>query len=473
MTIRSARFRFAALLSISLAITAGAQGAAIKAGKATALDRYVQAPDPNYKFELVSTIPAEGYTAYVLDMTSQEWRSQQEVNRTIWQHWLTIIVPKKVEHSTGFLFITGGANGGKAPTTADAGLADSALTTGSVVSELKMVPNQPLVFADDGKDLKEDGIIAYTWSKFLHGGDDRWPARLPMTKSAVRAMDTITRFLASAEGGKVDVKMFVVSGGSKRGWTAWTTAAVDKRVVATIPIVIDLLNIEPSFEHHYRAYGFFAPSVADYAERGLMDWNGVKRYRELMQIVEPFSYRDRLTMPKFIINAAGDQFFLPDSSQFYFDELKGEKYLRYVPNADHSLKNTDALPSLVAYYNAFLKGKPRPKYSWKFQKDGSIVVQTPDNPKEVKLWQATNPEGRDFRMEKIGPAYKSSPLTDQGNGTYVAKVEKPAKGFTAYLVELTFESGIKYPFKFTTPVRIMPDVLPFPPYQPAQRPKAD
>ena len=30
-------------------------------------------------------------------------------------------------------------------------------------------------------------------------------------------------------------------------------------------------------------------------------------------------------MPKFVLNAAGDQFFLPDSSQFYYDELKGPK----------------------------------------------------------------------------------------------------------------------------------------------------
>ena len=59
---------------------------------------------------------------------------------------------------------------------------------------------------------------------------------------------------------------FVVSGASKRGWTTWTTAAVDKRVVAIIPIVIDLLNVEPSFEHHWQAYGFWAPAIKDYVE---------------------------------------------------------------------------------------------------------------------------------------------------------------------------------------------------------------
>ena len=45
-----------------------------------------------------------------------------------------------------------------------------------------------------------------------------------------------------------------------------------------------------------------------------------------MRIEDPFNYRSRLTMPKFIINAGGDQFFVPDSSQFYFNELSGTKY---------------------------------------------------------------------------------------------------------------------------------------------------
>ena len=48
-------------------------------------------------------------------------------------------------------------------------------------------------------------------------------------------------------------------------------------------------------------------------------------------------------MPKLLVNAAGDQFFIPTSSQFYFDELPGEKYLRYVPNADHNVSEGTGL----------------------------------------------------------------------------------------------------------------------------------
>jgi PhoPQ-activated pathogenicity-related protein len=175
-------------------------------------------------------------------------------------------------------------------------------------------------------------------------------------------------------------------------------------------------------------------------------------------------------MPKFLLNASGDQFFLPDSSQFYFDDLPGVKYLRYVPNADHSLKGSDARESLLAFYNAVLYQQPLPQLSWKFLPDGSIRAETKNNPEKVILWQATNPDARDFRMETFGPKWERAPLTDQGGGVYVANVPAPAKGWSACFVELTFPSGCPAAFKFTTPVRVLPDTLPYR-YVSAGRPK--
>jgi len=200
-----------------------------------------------------------------------------------------------------------------------------------------------------------------------------------------------------------------------------------------------------------------------------MDWNGTPEYKALMKIEEPFEYRDRLTMPKFLVNAAGDQFFLPDSSQFYFKELPGVKYLRYVPNADHSLKGSDAYETMLACYHGILNNVPLPQFSWTMEKDGAIQVATRTKPTAVKLWQATNPEARDFRMETLGPQYKSSAVSEDGKGTYVAKVTPPEKGWTAFFVELTFPSGCPAPFKFTTDVRVIPDTLPYK-FMPKRRP---
>src|SRR5262249_32546405 len=322
------------------------------------------------------------------------------------------------------------------PASADPATLHIADVTNSVVAELKMVPNQPLVLHGDGVPRKEDDFIAYTWDQFLKTGDETWPARLPMVKSAVRAMDCVQELLAGAQGGGVGIEKFVVPGGSKRGWPTGCTAAVDPRAAAAIPIVIDVVNVPACSRHHVAAYGFYAQAIGDYFRHRLTGKGEDPRTKLLYAIEDPYSYTDRLTMPKFVVNAAGDQYFPPDSSQFYFGDLEGEKSLRYVANADHSLRDSDARESIIAFYQLVLAGKPRPKYSWTFEKDGSIRVKAADTPKAVTLWQATNPKARDFRLMTIGKAYQSKPLTDEGGGIFVGKITPPDAGWTAFFVEL-------------------------------------
>jgi PhoPQ-activated pathogenicity-related protein len=115
---------------------------------------------------------------------------------------------------------------------------------------------------------------------------------------------------------------------------------------------------------------------------------------------------------------------------------------------------------MLACYNAVIYGKELPKFDWTLEKDGAIRVAAKDKPTSVKLWQATNPEARDFRIETLGPKWLSTPVSGE-NGVYVGKVPEPSKGWTAFFVELTFPSGSAVPFKFTTQVRVVPDTLPF------------
>jgi PhoPQ-activated pathogenicity-related protein len=454
------------LVALPLALGASPQQPAQRAqSKLTALDRYVAAPDSSYAWKVARELPVEGggATASLIDLTSQRWLTEQEVERPLWTHWLVVVKPAVVKSDVGLLFITGGSLDRQPPARPSAWLLDAARDTGTVTAELRLVPNQPVVFKDDPahKPRSEDDFIAYTWDKFLRTGDEKWPARLPMTKSAVRAMDAITAFTKSPEGGGQAVSRFVVSGASKRGWTTWTTAAVDTRVIAIAPAVIDLLNIEPSFVHHWRTYGAWSDAIKDYVEQGIVNWMGTPEYHALMKIEEPYEYRDRLTMPKLMLNASGDQFFLPDSSQFYFDDLKGEKHLRYVPNTSHSLDKSDALETLQSFYAAIVSSTPRPEFKWTFEKNGAIKVVSKQRPDAVLLWQAVNPKERNFRLDKIGAAYQSTPLTPSGPNTWVAKIAAPPSGWSASFVELTFPSGGKYPLKLTTAVRVLPDTLPF------------
>src|SRR6185295_14291214 len=75
----------------------------------TALDAYVNAPDPSYHYSLAATLSGAGYTDYVIDLTSQTWRSLSEVDRTVWQHWLEVIVPTTVRSTTAILQISSGS----------------------------------------------------------------------------------------------------------------------------------------------------------------------------------------------------------------------------------------------------------------------------------------------------------------------------------------------------------------------------
>jgi PhoPQ-activated pathogenicity-related protein len=456
-------FRKAVLISIGIVL---AHSPAVQARDpaprgVTALDEYIAKKDPTYSWKIVKTIPGDGYTTFIVDMNSQTWRKVPEVNRPVWQHWLVVVKPDVLlKTETAFLRIGGGKNGGQPPDRPNPQLVQFAKATQTVVAELGMIPNQPLIFNEDGEPRVEDDLIAYCWVKAMDTGDMTWLPRLPMVKSAVRAMDTITALLERDEGGRVAVKKFVVSGGSKRGWTTWLTGAVDSRVVAIVPIVIDVVNVKACKMNHFASYGFWAEAVGDYTRHKIHERFENPKYEEILKIVDPYMYRDRLTMPKFVVNSSGDQYFPPDSSKFYFDDLKGVKYLRYVPNTNHSLGGSDAAESVLAFYQAILKSSSLPRFSWKVQSDGSIRVETKDKPLEVNLWQATNPKARDFRLVSIGPAYKKTTLSSQADGAYLAKVDKPAHGWTAFFVELVFASGDKAPYKFSTQVSIVPDVLP-------------
>jgi PhoPQ-activated pathogenicity-related protein len=437
----------------------------VSVAQETALDRYVAQKDSVYGWKLVRTVPDKGYQTHVLELTSQSWRTEKDVDRPVWKHWLTIVRPDSVRSNKALLFIGGGSNNDPAPSKASDRVARIATETGTIVAELGMVPNQPLHFTDSPqKGRTEDDLIAYSRVKHFTTKDDTWLVRLAMVKSGVRAMDAIQAFLATTEGGNTKVDRFVVAGGSKRGWTTWLVGAVDPRVDAIMPIVIDALNSEEITKHHFEAYGFFSPALKDYVEHGLFPLKiGTPEYQAVLRIEDPYNYRKRpqLRMPKFMINASGDQFFLPDGSQFYYAELPEEKHLRYVPNAKHNLAGSDALESELAFYQAIVTGTPRPRFTWKKQSDGSLTVAVTDKPAEVHLWHATNPEARDFRVDTIGNAYHSTVLEAEKNGTYVGKVAKPEKGYTAFFVELQYPGPSGHNFKFTTEVSVVPDTLPF------------
>ena len=435
--------------------------AAESAPARTALDDYVQRADPTFSWKILHTERHKGYATFHLHLKSQTWRAANEVDRTVWEHRLIVVKPDEIKSDMAFLRIGAGRNDKLPEFTTPEFLKQIALGTKTVAADIATVPNQPLIFFGDEKKRFEDDLVAYTQAKFLETKDANWLARMPMVKSASSAMTAVQELLASANGGEVAVRRFVVSGGSKRGWTTWLTGAVDDRVTAIIPVVIDTLNLKKARLHRFASYGFWAPSLKDYVHHNIMQRMNIPEMQDLMRLVDPYHYRHRLKLPKYIVNASGDQFFPPDASKFYYDDLLGEKHLRYVPNANHSLKETDARDTIVAYYRAIVDNVPRPRYSWELRPDGAFEVSVIDEPTEVKLWQATNEAARDFRVENIGKVYTSESLQKNNDGVYVGQVATPSSGFRAFFVELTYGLGEREPLKFTTSVHILPDYLPF------------
>jgi len=436
------------------------------AGPPNALDAYVAKPDPSFNWHVVGLCQGEGYRCAVLQLTSQTWSAPKDVDATVWKHWMTVIIPDKVSHSQAFLYITGGEKGDPAPTKATERFAKLAVETNSVVVELDDVPNQPLTFADDPakKARVEDEIIAYLQARYAANQDPNQLLRLPMVKSGTQAMTAVQEFVATDSGGKLKIDGFVVAGGSKRGWTTWLVGAVDKRVVGIVPIVISVLNVEATAIHHWRALGYFSPALQDYVDARLIpDQIGKPGLAGVNLIEDPLNYQDRPTMkiPKYVINAVGDEYFPPDNTRYGYSKVADPKRLRMIPNADHSMAGTDIMESITAFHDAVLNRRPIPDYAWEVRGDGAIVVTSRTRPTEVRLWQGTNPKARDFRVETLGKAFTSRVLQPRADGTYVGAVAKPADGFTAYFVELTYPSGGKYPLKFTTEVYVTPDVLPY------------
>ena len=442
--------------------TSTPQALVIDTSTSTALADYVNATDTSYSFSLVSTVHGlnNSYSVYDLSMTSQTWRTTADVNHTLWQHRMQIVVPTVLTSTTALMLIDGGSIGDPPPGP-DSSLIALALATGSVVAELKDIPNEPLTFTGDPNNPREeDDAIAYTYNEFMQNlgqpDNQTWPLLLPMVKAAVRGMDTVQGFVPTVSNNS-QVQNFVITGYSKRGWTTWLTATVDSRVEAIIPGVFDALNLAEQMVHHYGAYGFFSPAIQPYNAEQIFDRILTPAGEALSAIVDPYRYlaEPQMAMPKLILNSTGDQFFVSDSAQYYIHDLPGtENYLRYIPNTGHGL-DARTVDSTTTFYNAIVNNLALPQYAWTVEANGAIRAVATTHPSQVLMWQATNPTARDFRQGYTNVVWTSTVMFDEGGGVYTANLPTPASGATAYMIELTFPSPIfGNPYVFTTEIHV-------------------
>lgn len=404
----------------------------------TALERYLDNGDKTFKWEIKENYPVGENTAYDILFTSQKWREH------IWTHQLTVIVPKEINYEGALLFITGGSSTGDLPnwkakddkTTKN--FAAIATKNKALVAIVRQTPKQPLY---DG--LVEDQLISFTLHNFKNDKDYSWPLLFPMVKSAVKAMDAIQEF--SKEKLNKDIKRFTVSGASKRGWTTWLTGSQDKRVEAIAPMVIDVLNMPVSLDYQLTAWNEYSIQIEDYTKLEIPQQVATPEGNAITLMIDPYSYREKLTMPKLIFIGTNDEYWPVDAVKNYINEIPGENYIHYVPNAGHDLAGGEqAFRALSGFWERTLNNKSYKEFSYKTTADKNSVNITikssPDELLNVYLW-STDSKDRDFRDEK----WISKKLKFNKEGLN-HKVKFPKNGYRAFYIDMEYAdpNGGKY-----------------------------
>lgn len=283
----------------------------------TALQAYVATPDPSYDWVHMPENDQKGigFTAYMINMTSQTWLNADLVNKPVWYHTMYVLVPDTINPNfTGnaIQLLANHFNNDDPSQNLFPLDEENMIMAGITCTEMQTVvvvtfqiPNQVLVFAEDPKHVQreEDQTIAWGWYHFLNNPNDtEWLLRLPMTKAAVRAMDTTEAFLLSQKGQVVS--KWIITGPSKRGWTSYTTAAVaPTRVIGFIPMVLDAADFNAVAHHQYMSYAGWSFALQDYLDCNITMYFNAPNWPRLLDIVAPITYTSLMTMPKLIIRS--------------------------------------------------------------------------------------------------------------------------------------------------------------------------
>ncbi|MCE9559948.1 MAG: PhoPQ-activated pathogenicity-related family protein [Armatimonadetes bacterium] len=195
------------------------------------------------------------------------------------------------------------------------------------------VPNQPAF------GLREDQLISQGMRKFFTTNDNTWPLQLPMTKSAIAAMDAL------GEWSKGKFKKFIVTGTSKRGATSWLVACSgDKRVIGIAPVVADVMaDMAAQLEAQKAAWGQYTPMIPEFSTFDPVPLFKAPRGRQMMSMIDPGLMLDKVEVPVLSISATNDKFSIVNSTGLYWDRVKSPKLYKCVPNAPHFFSIPNAL----------------------------------------------------------------------------------------------------------------------------------
>ena len=195
-----------------------------------------------------------------------------------------------------------------------------------------------------------------------------------------------------------------------------------------------------NLDYQVKVWEEYSIQIEDYVKLGIPQDVHTENGNDITTMIDPFSYRELLTMPKMIFIGTNDEYWPVDAIKNYIDDIPGKNYIHYVPNAGHGLGDgQQALTALSAFFGNTLLHEPYPVCNWEITEGGSLITlsveTTPEKLLGALLWSADS-EDRDFRDE----VWSSVDIDDLDQNDIELQVEHPESGYKAFYLDLRYSN---------------------------------
>jgi len=205
-------------------------------------------------------------------------------------------------------------------------------------------------------------------------------------------------------------------------------------------MVIDILNMPVNLDYQMKVWNKYSEQIEDYVKIGIPQTVNTKEGKAINEMIDPYSYRKKLTMPKMLIMGTNDEYWTVDAIKHYIGQIPGDNHIHYVPNVGHDLGDKrQALQALNAFFGTTLTKQPYPICEWTVSttKTGVnlTIKTTSDKLEDVTIWSA-NSTDMIFQNEK----WSGKSLGIKNEATVSVNDMYPTSGFRAFYVDLKYKA---------------------------------
>ncbi len=440
--------------------------------------------------------------------TSQMWPAGVDtIEGEGWVHSITIAVPRKLHNipETALYFSDGGDNDRPgdylkqfimlARLKSNSSNSERSFNpvaimdlliqhTNTIIVYQQQIPNQPYTLLDAPEtELSEDRLLAETLVRAVN--DDGKGAvtpentlLFPMAQANIAGIYRASEFINSKISSDAPIKHFIVGGASKRAWAMWLATAFDqgtdnnaRHLISGVVPVAMIQHFPETLKAIKKSYCHFPKPLAPFTDRHIFQellspYND--RYNRLFEEIDPYTYLKNKRFDNvrtLVIHPSSDHYFIPDSTQYYYPDLRGERHIMVIPNIGHG----GAIPAINYLYGALTNitamahDQALPSHLEEYDRYNNMLsVHTENKPDHVYVWSASNTGARDFRLESTEfKRQEILPVINLNDSqTYQWQADSTQKGWTAFFMEMHYNAPNAKPFVLSTQVYITPDRYP-------------